>query len=127
MLSSVYLHWKTKIAIPTLIEGFSEYLNFFMNTAKWTILFDWGFPLCQRELDFLESRNQEATLKFLDINNPDLSLELEYGITYKQALERIHAIKSDSSLIKDIEVFQEAYNLNWIRMDLCPNKVTNNW
>ena len=71
----------------------------------------------------MESRKQEANLKFLDINNPDLSLELEYGITYKQELERIHAIKNDSSLIKDIEVFQEAYNLNGLGWIYAPTKL----
>ena len=88
-----------------------------MNTAKLTIFFDGGCPLCQREVDFLESRNHKLDLKFVDINSSDFPLNNKYGITYKQAMERIHALKSDGSVIKDIKVFQEAYRiigLGWI-------------
>tara|TARA_B100001250_G_scaffold139585_1_gene119540 strand:+ start:537 stop:725 length:189 start_codon:yes stop_codon:yes gene_type:complete len=62
----------------------------------------------------------------LIINSPDFSLDLKHGITYKQAMERIHALKSDGSVIKDIKVFQEAYDwigLGWI---YAPNKKPNN-
>ena len=79
-----------------------------MNTAKLTIFFDGGCPLCKREVDFLQSKNQKVYLSFIDINTSDFYLDLKYGITYKQAMERIHAFKSDGSLIKDIKVFQEA-------------------
>ena len=88
-----------------------------MNTAKLTIFFDGGCPLCKREVDFLQSRNQKGYLSFIDINTSDFYLDLKYGITYKQAMERIHALKSDGSVIKDIKVFQEAYTLiglGWI-------------
>ena len=88
-----------------------------MNTDSLTVFFDGACPLCKREVDFLQSRNQKGYLKFIDINTPDFSLDLKYGITYKQAMERIHALKSDGSVIKDIKVFQEAYaliGLGWI-------------
>ena len=88
-----------------------------MNKAKLTIFFDGGCPLCKREVDFLQSRNQKGYLCFIDINNSDFYLDLKYGITYKQAMERIHALKRDGSVIKDIKVFQEAYTLiglGWI-------------
>ena len=86
-------------------------LKFFINTAKLTILFDGGCPLCKREVDFLQSRNQKGYLRFIDINSSDFYLDLKYRITYKQAMERIHALKSDGSVIKDTKVFQEAYRL----------------
>ena len=94
-----------------------------MNRAELTIFFDGGCPLCQREIDFLESRNQKAKLKFIDINSSDLSLMCEYGITYKQAMERIHALKNDGSIIKDIEVFQEAYHLIGLGWIYAPTKL----
>ena len=65
----------------------------------------------------MQSRNQKGYLSFIDINTSDFYLDLKYGITYKQAMERIHALKSDGSVIKDIKVFQEAYSLiglGWI-------------
>ena len=82
--------------------------------VKLIILFDGGCPLCKKEIDFLRSRNQEGNLNFIDINSSYSTLETEYGITYKDAMERIHAIKNNGSIIKDVKVFQEAYNL--IRM-----------
>ncbi len=75
-------------------------------------------------MNFLESRKQEVSLKFFDINTPDLSLELEYGITYPQAIERIHAIKNYGSVIKDINLFQEAYNLIGMGWIYAPKNLT---
>ena len=93
-----------------------------MNSAKLTIFFDGGCPLCKREVDFLQSRNQKGYLSFIDINTSDFYLDLRYGITYKQAMERIHALKSDGSVIKDIKVFQEAYTLIGLGWIYAPTK-----
>tara|TARA_Y100001968_G_scaffold118082_1_gene107506 strand:+ start:175 stop:603 length:429 start_codon:yes stop_codon:yes gene_type:complete len=105
------------------MKGVSDYFEVPMDTAKLTVFFDGGCPLCQREIDFLQSRNNEGNLKFIDINNPDIPLELEYGITYRQSMERIHALKSDGTLIKDIEVFQEAYDLIGLGWVYAPTKL----
>ena len=94
-----------------------------MNTAKLTIFFDGGCPLCKREIDFLQSRNKKGYLSFIDINTSDFYIDLKYGITYKQAMERIHALKSDGSVIKDIKVFQEAYNLIDLGWIYTPTKI----
>ena len=94
-----------------------------MNTAKLTIFFDGGCPLCKREIDFLQSRNKKGYLSFIDINTSDFYIDLKYGITYKQAMERIHALKSDGSVIKDIRVFQEAYDLIGLGWIYAPTKI----
>ena len=94
-----------------------------MNTVKLTIFFDGGCPLCKREVDFLQSRNQMKSLRFIDINSSDFSLDLENGITYRQAMERIHALKSDGLVIKDIKVFQEAYDLIGLGWIYAPTKI----
>ena len=95
-----------------------------MNTAKLTIFFDGGCPLCKREVDFLQSKNQKGYLRFIDIDSLDFSSDLlKYGITYRQAMERIHALKSDGSLIKDIKVFQEAYSLIGLGWIYAPTKL----
>ena len=94
-----------------------------MNTPKLTIFFDGGCPLCKREVDFLQSKNQEGALSFIDINTSDFSSDLKYGITYKQAMDRIHAMKSDGSVIKDIKVFQEAYSLIGLGWIYAPTKL----
>ena len=58
-----------------------------------------------------------------DSNNSDFSLDPKYGITYKQAMERIHALKIDGSIIKDIKVFQEAYRLIGLGWIYAPTKL----
>ena len=94
-----------------------------MNTPKLTIFFDGGCPLCKREVDFLQSKNQKGALSFIDINTSDFSSDLKHGITYKQAMDRIHAMKSDGSVIKDIKVFQEAYSLIGLGWIYAPTKL----
>ena len=94
-----------------------------MNTPKLTIFFDGVCPLCKREVDFLQSKNQKGALSFIDINTSDFSSDLKYGITYKQAMDRIHAMKSDGSVIKDIKVFQEAYSLIGLGWIYAPTKL----
>ena len=94
-----------------------------MKTPKPTIFFDGGCPLCKREVDFLQSKNQKGALSFIDINTSDFSSDLKYGITYKQAMDRIHAMKSDGSVIKDIKVFQEAYSLIGLGWIYAPTKL----
>ena len=74
MLTSVYLHWTTKIVWPTLITCFYQYSNFSMNTDKLSF-FDGGYPFCKREVDFLQSGNKEEKIKFIDNNISDLCLD----------------------------------------------------
>ena len=71
----------------------------------------------------MQSRNQKGYLSFIDINTSDFYLDHKYGITYKQAMERIHALKSDGSVIKDIKVFQEAYTLIGLGWIYAPTKI----
>ena len=77
-----------------------------MNLVKLTIFFDGGCPLCKREVDFLQSKNQKGYLSFIDINSSDFSLDFKYGISYKQAMERIHAFKSDGSESRILRFFK---------------------
>ena len=74
-------------------------------------------------MDFLESKNQNGNLSFVDINSSDFSFESKYGITYKEAMERIIAIRNDGSIIKDISIFQESYNLIGLGWVYAPTKL----
>ena len=94
-----------------------------MILAKLTIFFDGDCPICKREVVFLQSRNKNSYLNFIDINSSEFGHYVNYGITYKQAMERIYALKDDCSLIRDIEVFQEAYNLIGLGWIYAPTKI----
>ncbi len=82
-----------------------------MTQLKLTLLFDGGCPLCQREISFLRSRDRWNTISFVDIDSPTYSPELYRGISYREAMGRIHAITDRGEILKDVQVFREAYQL----------------
>ena len=85
--------------------------------AALTLLYDGGCPLCVREVTFLRRRDREQKLAFVDINAADYSSDDHGGITYREAMGRIHALKADGSVVRDVAVFREAYRLiglGWI-------------
>jgi len=88
-----------------------------LNQVKLTLLFDGACPLCQREVDFLRNRDRLQNICFVDIDSPNYQPENYSGITYREAMGRIHAITSSGVLLKDVSVFREAYRLvglGWI-------------
>lgn len=82
-----------------------------------TLLYDGGCPLCVREVDFLRRKDLQEAMQFVDINALDYCSESWDGITYRQAMARIHAIDADGTVLKDVAVFRAAYRLiglGWI-------------
>ena len=82
-----------------------------MTQTKLTLLFDGGCPLCQREVSFLRSRDFSNSISFVDIDSPSYNSEFYSGISYREAMGRIHAITSSGEVLKDVRVFREAYRL----------------
>ena len=82
-----------------------------MNHTKLIILFDGGCPLCQREVSFLRSRDSLNSISFVDVDSPDYNPQLYGGISYREAMGRIHAITSSGEILKDVSVFRESYQL----------------
>tara|TARA_B100000686_G_scaffold275898_1_gene294651 strand:+ start:45 stop:452 length:408 start_codon:yes stop_codon:yes gene_type:complete len=88
-----------------------------LTKAKLTLLFDGGCPLCLREVKFLRSRDTLDNISFIDIDSPKYQPDLYSGISYKDAMGRIHAINESGEILKDVAVFREAYRLiglGWI-------------
>ncbi|MFN5464552.1 MAG: thiol-disulfide oxidoreductase DCC family protein [Cyanobacteriota bacterium] len=84
--------------------------------ADLTILYDGGCPLCRREVNFLESRDQQRhpdqpSLAFVDVDNPDYDAGSYRGVTYREAMGRIHGIEADGTVLRDLSVFRRAYEL----------------
>ena len=82
-----------------------------MTQTKLTLLFDGGCPLCQREVSFLRSGDISNSISFVDIDSPNYDPVLYEGISYREAMGRIHAINSSGEVLKDVRVFREAYRL----------------
>ena len=81
------------------------------NQPALTLLYDGGCPLCLREVRFLQRRDQQASIRFVDVNADDYAPACHSGISYRQAMARIHAIRSDGTVLTDVAVFREAYRL----------------
>ncbi len=80
--------------------------------AELTLLFDGGCPLCLREVNTLQRRDRGVgRLAFVDVNDPAYDPARYGGITYAEAMGRMHALRSDGAVIRDVEVFRQAYGL----------------
>ena len=60
---------------------------------------------------FLRSRDTLKNIVFVDIGSPSYKPELFGGIGYREAMGRIHGITSSGEVLKDVQVFYEAYRL----------------
>jgi predicted DCC family thiol-disulfide oxidoreductase YuxK len=72
-----------------------------------------------KEVAFLRKRDAAvgSRIDFVDIAAPDYRPEDNAGVTFQQAMERIHAILPDGTVVRDIEVFRrlyEAVGLGWV-------------
>ena len=76
-----------------------------------TLLFDGGCPLCVREVRFLQRRDRQGRLEFVDIDAAGYDPEAHEGISYRAAMGRIHAIAGSGEVLRDVAVFREAYRL----------------
>ena len=88
-----------------------------MSEPSLTLLYDGACPLCLREVNFLKRRDLHGKLAFVDIDQPAYDPDQWQGISYRSAMARIHAIRADGEILKDVEVFREAYRcvgLGWI-------------
>ena len=85
-------------------------------SADLTLLFDGGCPLCLREVHFLEQRDRRCNgasprIAFVDVDAADYDPTSHGGISYREAMGRIHAIAADGSVLRDVAVFRRAYEL----------------
>lgn len=80
------------------------------------LLYDGGCPLCVREVRYLERRDRahnrpEPQLAFIDVDADDYDPAAHGGISYREAMGRIHAISADGTVLRDVAVFRRAYQL----------------
>ena len=81
-----------------------------------TVLYDGGCPLCLREVKLLGRKDQERhgerlKLAFVDIERAEYNPDSYSGISYREAMGRIHAIDASGAVLRDVEVFRRAYGL----------------
>lgn len=82
------------------------------------MLYDGACPLCMKEVTILKRRDAaRGKIDFVDISAPDYSAADNAGISYATAMERIHAIERDGTVVTGVAVFRrlyEAVGLGWV-------------
>jgi hypothetical protein len=86
-----------------------------------TLLFDGGCPLCVREVRFLRGRDRYHRIAFVDIDAPDYDPTAFAGISYRMAMGRIHALKSNGDVLPRHRRVSGGLPPHWIGLVVCPN------
>jgi predicted DCC family thiol-disulfide oxidoreductase YuxK len=86
------------------------------HTYPLTLLYDAQCPVCALEMDHLRARCSDGRLCFVDIAQPGFDASV-YGLTLAALDAEIHAVRSDGSVLKGVEVLRLAYaaaGLGWV-------------
>lgn len=95
------------------------------NSDHWklNLLYDGECPLCVREVNFLQKKDAgRGVIKFTDIADLDYDPAENGGVDFETAMGRIHAVRADGSVIKNVAVFQEVYDAIGIGWMYAPTK-----
>lgn len=82
------------------------------NVYPLTLLFDGQCPLCKLEMDWLQDRDQDRRLRFVDISAPGFDPALytnDHPLSMGDLMALIHAVQADGRLVQGVEVFRLAY------------------
>jgi predicted DCC family thiol-disulfide oxidoreductase YuxK len=89
-------------------------------TPAWQIklLYDGECPLCVREVNFLQKRDAgRGLVAFVDIADEAYNPDENGGIDFATAMGRIHAVLPDGTVIQNVEVFRQVYEvlgMGWV-------------
>ena len=73
-----------------------------------TLFYDGACPLCQAEILYLQSRNQQELLQFIDVNSSAFDPE-RVGVSCQAALDQMVGQIEGQAPIHGVTVFAEAY------------------
>ena len=88
--------------------------------SPWQIklLYDGQCPLCVREVNFLQKRDAgRGLVAFVDIADDRYTPEANGGVDFETAMGRIHAVLPDGTVLKNVAVFRQVYNvlgMGWV-------------
>jgi predicted DCC family thiol-disulfide oxidoreductase YuxK len=89
-------------------------------SPSWQIelLYDGQCPLCLREVNFLKKQDAgRGLVEFVDIADDRYAPEAHGGIDFEAAMGRIHGVLPDGTVIRNVEVFRQVYEIlgiGWI-------------
>ena len=73
------------------------------------LLYDGECPLCNREICFLQKRDKQTQVRFIDISSKEFSPAENNTIDYHAAMSQIHAIDSKGNLLTGLPAFASVY------------------
>jgi predicted DCC family thiol-disulfide oxidoreductase YuxK len=96
----------------SLISPTQENTSISAQNWKIKLLYDGECPLCLREVNFLQKKDaNRGLIAFIDIADPNYNPSDHSNIDYATAMGRIHAILADGTVITDLEVFRQVYDI----------------
>lgn len=79
--------------------------------------------MCLREVNFLRKKDAgRGLVTFVDIDDPSYSPKDNGGVEFETAMGRIHAVRRDGTVIKNVEVFRQIYSILGIGWLYAPTK-----
>lgn len=79
-------------------------------TPELTLYYDGQCPLCQAEIHFLQSRNGEGKLDFVDVTQTNFETSA-HRISCEAAMAQIHGRLASGQVLVGVPVFAQAYQL----------------
>ena len=80
------------------------------NAPELTLYYDGQCPLCVAEVEFLQSRNAQGQLAFIDITQTGFEAA-GHNISCEAAMAQIHGRTADGQVLVGVPVFATAYKL----------------
>lgn len=80
------------------------------STPELTLYYDGQCPLCVAEIDFLQSRNAQGQLAFVDVTQTGFEAS-GHNISCEAAMAQIHGRTADGKVLVGVPVFSTAYRL----------------
>ena len=110
---------------PNTVQETSDSASSNSSSSNWklNLLYDGDCPLCLREVNFLQKKDAgRGIIKFTDIADIAYDPAANGGVDFETAMGRIHAVRADGSLVKNVAVFQEVYEALGIGWLYAPTK-----
>lgn len=85
-------------------------LNQSTERPELTLYFDGSCPLCLAEVAFMQSRNADGLLAFVDVTHTQFEATV-HQISCDAAMAQIHGRTADGQLLVGVPVFAKAYQL----------------
>ncbi len=79
-------------------------------TVELTLYYDGQCPLCQAEIEFLQTRNATGKLAFVDITDKGFE-STDHRISCNAAMAQIHGRLASGEVLVGVPVFSKAYAL----------------